>query len=505
MKIFYESKKLIFLYPIIGAFTLPIIIGLLKPSLLSSVDIIIFLSALYLPMVIILRIIYDWTTGESFFGSLFRYIIPLPPGIVYSNDLKNDKFPWITVSIIFLNSFIFLAASESFLDDWVFPPYGNPSIIQIIISLFTSAFLHANFSHLFGNMVFLWAFGSAVETRVGAIRFVSIYILSIITSKVLVLVLLNIQSNFLNTTEIIGYFHSLGASGAISGIMGLFVVRCFFAQLSVSIPFLFLPFISTSIKVQGTVLIGIFFAMDLDGGFLQFLDDSSGVNYWSHVGGYLAGFAMGYVLGQQKNAYEESIKFKAYKLNQERGVSKKTTEQYEKVLINEPENESALKYFFDLHKYNQQKAEHFFVRLLQVTVKRNFKQALELFNEYFPNFINALPGDILLRFGLYFYNNADLSKARILLEFSSEKEGSWQAKASLTLGLTLQAMGNQIQSKQIFQSVMAGYPNSPFYDEAYAQLSKLGIPMEQIKLLNKRHFTLHAPTHITSSQALKSK
>jgi membrane associated rhomboid family serine protease len=170
MKILSESNKSFSLYPIIGAFLIPFIIGLFKTYLLYGVYIIICLLAFYLPMIIIVRTIYSWTIGESFFGDLWRFIKPLPSGIVYSNDLKNDGIPWITLSIVLLNCFIFITLTEPFIDDWVFPPYGDFSTIQIIISVFTSAFLHADFSHLFGNMVFLWAFGSAVETRVGAIR-----------------------------------------------------------------------------------------------------------------------------------------------------------------------------------------------------------------------------------------------------------------------------------------------------------------------------------------------
>jgi hypothetical protein len=319
-------------------------------------------------------------------------------------------------------------------------------------------------------MIFLWAFGSAIETRIGALHFITVYFICIFASNVFDIVLLNIQSDFLKSAKILGGYHSLGASGAISGIMGLFVVRCFFARLSVSVPFFFLPFISLPIRVQGTLLIGIFFAMDLSGSMSQFVEDSSQIDYWAHVGGYLTGFALGYLMRLHIKASEESIKVKAERLNQKHGISENTTDSYTDILKKEPENEPALRYFFELHKYNHTKAESYFVRLIQVLTKKEFKQALELFNEHFPNFLNELPGDVLFRLGLYFFKNADLYKARTCLEFASEKEGIWQAKAMITLAQIFESIGNDKYAKSLYNNIANRFTNSVFEKEAKERL-----------------------------------
>ena len=106
-------------------------------------------------------------------------------------------------------------------------------------------------------------------------------------------------------------------------------------------------------------------------------------------------------------------------------------------------------------------------------MKKDFTQALELFNEHFPHFLNALTGDVLLRFGLYFFKNADLEKARPCLEFATEKEGIWQAKAMITLAQTFEGLGNEQYAKKLYNNVANCYRNSVFHKEAKTRLAHL--------------------------------
>jgi len=253
-----------FLYPIAGAFIIPLAIGFFKPTLPPFSQYLFYLIVFLLPLFILVRIFYDWSSNErTITGSIFHYLVPIPPALIFSTDLRRNSFPRVTTIIIIINGIVFAFASRKTINLFAFPPHGDPSYIDILISVFTSAFLHADFSHFAGNMIFLWVFGSAIEPRIGSLRYLLFYFLCIISSKLIVISLLIFQSAQLDSTYVLGNFHSIGASGAIAGIMGIFVVRCFFARISVSLPFFLIPFLSFSFKIQGVLLISLFFAIDI--------------------------------------------------------------------------------------------------------------------------------------------------------------------------------------------------------------------------------------------------
>ena len=128
--------------------------------------------------------------------------------------------------------------------------------------------------------------------------------------------LLTIQASQLNQPELMSEFHSLGASGAVSGIMGIFIVRCFFAQISFSVPLLMIPipilnFFSFPIRIQAPILVGLFFTFDLAGSVNQYNLSSGHVNYWSHVGGYLTCIVIGILMGLHREVDNDIAKTKS--------------------------------------------------------------------------------------------------------------------------------------------------------------------------------------------------
>ena len=103
---------------------------------------------------------------------------------------------------------------------------------------------------------------------------------------------------------------------------------------------------------------------------------------------------------------------------------------------------------------------------MQVLVKKDFTQAISLFEDNYPNLIKKVPGQILLRFGLHFYRSCQFEKAWPCLELASEKEGSWQAKAMYSLGLTYKKMGRIALAERVFERIKESFPNSPFHKAA---------------------------------------
>ncbi len=417
------------------------------------------------------RMFYDWKSGESIIRSFFSAIKPVPGGIVFGTDLKMKSFPWVTAVLIYINTIMFFVLPDKAVSAGTFFPYGSPSLVHILFSTFSSAFLHADFSHLMGNMFFLWAFGSMLESRVGSSRFFGLYFKCIVLSNLLVLFFLFKQAFSLGIP--VNSFHSLGASGAISGLIGVFAVRCFFANIKLSLPFFGIPFLSIPLKVQATLLIALFFFLDVRGSVIQFTDEDSHIDYWAHVGGYLGGLIMGFKMRMYREASKEALEARAERLMNTPFRRKDAMSVYKDLLKQDPENETALYCLFRHYKINPMKSEPYFLRIMQILTKKNFPEAVRLFEDNYPYYMNALPGWILLRLGHYFYNIADLPKAWQCLERASEKQGPWQPKSLFTLGLALEEMGQSAMAKETLENVTERYRYSPFHEPSLRKLAEI--------------------------------
>jgi membrane associated rhomboid family serine protease len=146
-------------------------------------------------------------------------------------------------------------------------------------ALIASMFLHASLWHLAGNMLFLWVFGNNVEDRLGHLGFAAFYLAAGLVAAA-AYCLVNINS----TVPVIG------ASGAIAGVMGAYLVWFPRARVwNVILPFFFLPF-----PLPAAVVLVIWFL-------LQFVTDpNSGVAWVAHVAGFLFGVGVGFLVGPQR-------------------------------------------------------------------------------------------------------------------------------------------------------------------------------------------------------------
>jgi membrane associated rhomboid family serine protease len=162
-------------------------------------------------------------------------------------------------------------------------PGLQPTPVSVYLTLITSMFMHGGFAHLFGNMLFLWIFGDNVEHRMGHLRYVIFYLVcGILASLAHVMATVMFAANpssFL--------IPSLGASGAISGVLGGYILLYPKRRVTV-ILFRFLT------DVPAYVAIGIWFAFQLISG-LGILGGGSemgGVAYAAHIGGFIAGLVL---------------------------------------------------------------------------------------------------------------------------------------------------------------------------------------------------------------------
>jgi membrane associated rhomboid family serine protease len=141
-------------------------------------------------------------------------------------------------------------------------------------TVLTSMFMHGGWFHIIGNMWFLWIFGDNVEDAMGPVRFVFFYLLCGIAAAAL-----QVGANPASTVPMVG------ASGAIGGVMGAYVLL--YPRVHVHL-LIFLGFFVTTIAVPAVFMLGYWFLLQVIGGFGS-VGAKGGVAFWAHVGGFAAG------------------------------------------------------------------------------------------------------------------------------------------------------------------------------------------------------------------------
>jgi membrane associated rhomboid family serine protease len=158
-------------------------------------------------------------------------------------------------------------------------PYSQPS--PVYLTLLTSMFLHASLLHIAGNMLFLWVFGDNVEDRLGHIPYLLFYLVCGLAASA-AQIAISPDSTLLN----------LGASGAIAGVLGAYLVFFPTAQVRTLI---FIGFFVTLIRVFAFIVIGLWFVLQLFDSFVSLNPanvQSGGVAYAAHVGGFITGLVI---------------------------------------------------------------------------------------------------------------------------------------------------------------------------------------------------------------------
>ncbi len=184
----------------------------------------------------------------------------------------------VTLLIIAVNTFVFLeelAGGNAFVRTWSAIParivHGHH-----LVTLFTSMFMHASWTHIIGNMVFLWAFGPEIEDAMGHGRFLFFYLFGGLVAML---------------GQVLASPHSrvpcLGASGAIAAVMGAFIVTYPRDRIRI----VFFPFVFIRFNIPAALLIGFWFLIQVfDWGAVANVQ-TGGVAYVAHIAGFLFGVA----------------------------------------------------------------------------------------------------------------------------------------------------------------------------------------------------------------------
>jgi membrane associated rhomboid family serine protease len=188
------------------------------------------------------------------------------------------RFPVVTIAIIVLNAFVFLlelGGGDAFVKQWSVIP-ADIAAGQHWITILTSMFMHGGWMHIIGNMVFLKAYGPEMEDAMGRIRYLIFYLMSGMVASLAQIAVMP-ESTIPN----------LGASGAIAGVMGAFLIT--YPRDRIRTLFWFGIFIRITF-IPASLLIGFWFLIQLFSQVGAVANvQAGGVAYMAHVGGFIFG------------------------------------------------------------------------------------------------------------------------------------------------------------------------------------------------------------------------
>ena len=207
--------------------------------------------------------------------------------IPYKDDNPSYSFPFVTLGIIVLNVivFVFEITAPSGMREVTYAYGAIPQNLMTFektqpippaATVFSSMFMHGGFLHIAGNMLYLWIFGDNIEDKLGHIRFAVFYLFCGIVAAYSYAV-----TSPGSTTPMIG------ASGAISGVLGAYVLL--FPRATVH-TLIFLGFFITTVRIPALIVIGFWAIIQIGSGLLSSgLHEHGGIAWFAHVGGFIIG------------------------------------------------------------------------------------------------------------------------------------------------------------------------------------------------------------------------
>jgi membrane associated rhomboid family serine protease len=212
------------------------------------------------------------------------------------DTIPSKSAPIVTVALIVVNVLVFLHETAlgpylpRFVDAYGLVPArfanwpGNPLDPARFLPLFTSMFWHGGWLHLLGNMLYLWIFGDNVEDRLGHARYLVFY-LGCGLGAALTQVALSPASTI----------PTVGASGAIAGVLGAYLVSFPRSRVLTLVPIIIIPWF---VEIPAVIYLALWFVMQLFNGVasLHMPAGAGGIAWWAHIGGFLVGIVGVFIL-----------------------------------------------------------------------------------------------------------------------------------------------------------------------------------------------------------------
>jgi membrane associated rhomboid family serine protease len=210
--------------------------------------------------------------------------------IPYKDDNPTRRLPFITIGLIILNAIIFMLQLTYPGDPRriVFAYGAIPQFllhfkavqpVHPVVTIFTSMFMHGGLLHIFTNMLFLWIFGDNIEDKLGHVRFLIFYLLCGAAAA---------YGHAL--TEPDSLLPMIGASGAVSGILGAYILLFPKARIHTLI---FLGFFIQVIRLPALIVIGFWIIIQVINGLIsKGFVGQGGIAWFAHIGGFVFGILM---------------------------------------------------------------------------------------------------------------------------------------------------------------------------------------------------------------------
>jgi membrane associated rhomboid family serine protease len=217
--------------------------------------------------------------------------------------IPSHSFPAATVALIALNvlAFFYELSLGRELDRFIMQYGAVPlrfilagqmeqvSTLERFLPLFTSMFLHGGWLHVGGNMLYLWIFGDNVEDRLGPLRFVLFYLACGLVAA--------LAQIYMHPTAKIPM---VGASGAVAGVLGAYLILFPHSRVLALIPILFFFQV---VELPAVLFLIFWFGMQFLNGAVSITGAShtaEGVAWWAHIGGFVSGMALGFLIPKRK-------------------------------------------------------------------------------------------------------------------------------------------------------------------------------------------------------------
>jgi len=214
------------------------------------------------------------------------------------DDRPTFSPPIVTICLIVVCCYVFFReiTLSDYARDLLIARYGLIPAHPSIKTMITMMFLHGGWSHIIGNMLFLWAFGKSLEDAMGHVKFLGFYLACGILSGVV--------HSAVNFGSVIP---TVGASGAIAGVMGAYLVT--FPRANIKTIVFVLVFITT-VELPAPIILLYWFGMQLVSGYGSIAHthvSDAGVAWFGHIGGFVAGILLVFLMGTRKRYYRSRV------------------------------------------------------------------------------------------------------------------------------------------------------------------------------------------------------
>jgi len=354
--------------------------------------------------------------------------------IPYATSERLRSIPWVTLSLILLNSFLFFLGFKS-------------------TAFFINGFAHGDIYHLLFNMLFLWIFGSGLEGRIGWKRFLLFYLISYVGSDII--------------QRVCDGRPSLGASGAISGVMGLYLTRCHYAKVKTLIPIML---IVLRVEINAKWLLVFWFLRDIYGAHYA----ADFVAHWAHIGGFVTGALIGIMSSYVAEGKKEHLFEKALKAIEEQHGLNEAEEDLLGVLSIAPEDPEAHYRLAQLYAMDQENKENAQKHYREATRlfhrnKESRSRAAEVFLEYLRNIGTPAPPETHLKYAVTAFNVCDYrTSADILRPILESRALRGKVGEKVFLQYIVSSLRNEAKNDadEALEQFRKRFPSSMYIKEA---------------------------------------